>query len=101
MGRGGGLLQPGAATGSQLTLCGAGAPADRSAETAIAFVRKLKTCFLILPILGAAVLLQSGCAGYHLGAVNDQIEGDKSVEVLPFNNQTFEPRLGDAVTQAL
>ena len=27
--------------------------------------------------------------------------GDQTIEVLPFNNQTLEPRLGDAVTQAL
>jgi hypothetical protein len=51
--------------------------------------------------LWAAALLLGGCAGYHLGPVNDQMPGDKSVEVLPFNNQTLQPRLGDAVTQAL
>jgi hypothetical protein len=45
--------------------------------------------------------LLSGCAGYHLGPVNGGVAGEKSVEVLPFNNQTLEPRLGDAVTQAL
>jgi hypothetical protein len=50
--------------------------------------------------IGAAALL-AGCAAYHLGPVNGAIAGEKSVEVLPFNNQTFEPRLGDAVTQAL
>ena len=26
---------------------------------------------------------------------------DKSVEILPFNNQTLQPRLGDTVTQAV
>lgn len=57
--------------------------------------------FLKLPALGAAALLLGGCAGYHLGPVNDQLAGDKSVEVLPFNNQTLQPRLGDEVTQAL
>jgi hypothetical protein len=51
--------------------------------------------------LCAAAFLAGGCAGYHLGPVNDQTAGAKSVEVLPFNNQTLEPRLGDAVTQAL
>jgi hypothetical protein len=49
----------------------------------------------------AAVLLATGCAGYRLGPVNDETASDKSVEILPFNNQTLEPRLGDAVTQAL
>jgi hypothetical protein len=47
-----------------------------------------------------AVLLAS-CAGYHLGPVNGAVAGEKSVEILPFNNQTLQPRLGDAVTQAL
>ena len=49
----------------------------------------------------AAAIFSAGCAGYHLGPVNNQVAGEKSVEVLPFNNQTFQPRLGDAVTQAL
>jgi hypothetical protein len=49
----------------------------------------------------AAAIFSAGCAGYHLGPVNNQVAGDKSVEVLPFNNETFQPRLGDAVTQAL
>ena len=42
-----------------------------------------------------------GCAGYHLGPTNGAIAGAKSIEILPFNNQTFEPRLGDSVTQSL
>ena len=36
-----------------------------------------------------------------LGPVNGAVAGEKSIEVLPFNNQTLQPRLGDAVTQAL
>jgi len=52
-----------------------------------------------LPALAALAL--SGCASYHLGPVMDEKAGDKSVEVLPFNNQTLQPRLGDALTQAL
>ena len=51
-------------------------------------------------LIGATVLL-AGCAGYHLGPVNDAVSGGKSIEILPFNNQTLQPRLGDAVTQAL
>lgn len=51
--------------------------------------------------LGALALSLAGCAGYHLGPVNGEIAGDKSIEILPFNNQTLQPRLGDAVTQAL
>jgi hypothetical protein len=48
-----------------------------------------------------AMALLAGCAGYHLGPVNGAVAGEKSIEVLPFNNQTLQPRLGDAVTQAL
>ena len=52
-----------------------------------------------LPVLAAIFL--SGCAGYHLGSVNGDVAGEKTVEVKPFNNQTLQPRLGDDVTQAL
>jgi len=54
----------------------------------------------LLPGL-AAMLLLAGCASYHLGAVNGQVAGGQSIEIQPFNNQTMQPRLGDAVTQAL
>jgi hypothetical protein len=46
-------------------------------------------------------VLSAGCAGYHLGPVNGVVAGEKSIEIVPFNNQTLQPRLGDAVTQAL
>ena len=39
-----------------------------------------------------------GCAGYHLGPTNGMAAGDKSIQVMPFSNQTLEPRLSDAVT---
>jgi hypothetical protein len=51
--------------------------------------------------LCALALLLAGCVGYHLGPVNGETAGEKSIEILPFNNQTLQPRLGDAVTQAL
>jgi outer membrane protein assembly factor BamD (BamD/ComL family) len=51
-------------------------------------------------LVGAAALL-AGCAGYHFGPVDGGVAREKSIEVLPFNNQTLQPRLGDAVTQAL
>ena len=54
---------------------------------------------IFLPCLAAVTL--AGCASYHLGPVNGAETGDKSIEVLPFNNQTFQPRLGDALTQSL
>jgi hypothetical protein len=50
---------------------------------------------------GLAAFLLAGCACYHLGAVNGTVAGEKSIEVLPFNNQTLNPRLGDTLTQSL
>ncbi len=42
-----------------------------------------------------------GCAGYQLGPSNGMAAGSKSVQIVPFSNQTLEPRLGDAVTSAV
>lgn len=50
---------------------------------------------------GLAAVLLAGCASYHLGPVNSAVAGEKTIEVLPFNNQTLQPRLGDALTQSL
>lgn len=58
-------------------------------------------CWKLNVSLGMAVLLLAGCAGYHLGPVNEEVAGAKTVEVQPFNNMTLQPRLGDAVTQSL
>jgi len=52
-----------------------------------------------LPGLLAVTL--AGCASYRLGPTNGAIAGEKSVTVLPFNNQTLQPRLGSALTQSL
>lgn len=57
--------------------------------------------FVIVSCLGLAALLFTGCAWYHLGSTGDVLPGEKSIEIFPLNNQTMEPRLGDAVTQAL
>jgi hypothetical protein len=43
-------------------------------------------------------LMSSGCAGYRLGPTNGVAAQEKSVQIVPFSNQTLEPRLGDAVT---
>ena len=56
---------------------------------------------LKLMALAAAAFVLGGCAGYQLGPVNGETAGEKSVEILPFNNQTLEPKLGDTVTEAL
>jgi hypothetical protein len=52
-----------------------------------------------LPVLAIALL--AGCAGYRLGPVNGAVAGEKSIEILPFNNQTLQPRLNDTVTEAV
>jgi hypothetical protein len=52
-------------------------------------------------LAGLAAVTLAGCASYHLGAVNGTEAGEKSIEVQPFNNQTLNPRLGDALTQSL
>jgi hypothetical protein len=57
---------------------------------------------LIFFAICLAAMFSAGCAGYHLGPVNpNAVAGEKSIEIAPFNNQTLQPRLGDAVTQAL
>jgi len=45
--------------------------------------------------------LLTGCAGYRLGPTNGTAAGARSIEIRPFANQTFEPRLTEAVTQQL
>ena len=42
-----------------------------------------------------------GCAGYKLGPSNGLEAGEKSIQIVPFSNQTLEPRLGEAVTAAV
>jgi hypothetical protein len=59
-------------------------------------MRALKVFFPFL-----AALMLAGCAGYQLGPVNGASAGAKSIEVQPFNNQTLQPRLGDALTESL
>jgi hypothetical protein len=51
--------------------------------------------------VGALALGGAGCGGYRLGPVNGVAARTKSVQIVPFNNQTLEARLGDAVTAQL
>lgn len=60
---------------------------------------KMRALKSFLFALSTAVF--TGCASYHLGPTGGAVAGEKSVEVLPFNNQTLQPRLGDALTQAI
>lgn len=58
-------------------------------------------CDLRIGFAGLLVLALSGCAGYRLGPSNGERAGARTVEVVPFTNQTAEPRLGDNATAAL
>jgi len=49
-------------------------------------------------LLGAVL---TGCAGYKLGPTNGVSAGARSVQVVPFQNHTVEPRLIDALSTAL
>ena len=52
-------------------------------------------------LLALLALAISGCAGYHLGPSNGLEAGEKTIQINPFDNQTMEPRLGDAATTEL
>jgi|SRR3954468_434483 len=54
---------------------------------------------VIATICGALAL--AGCAGYQVGPVNGAPAGSRAVTVRPFQNQTFEPGLTEAVDFAL
>jgi hypothetical protein len=52
-------------------------------------------------ILLFCALALAGCAGYRLGPTGGQVSGARSIQINPFVNHTIEPRLSDALTQAL
>ncbi len=54
---------------------------------------RLLSCLLLLNLCG--------CAGYRLGPTTGDAPGSRSVQISPFNNETLEPRLTDAVTAQL
>lgn len=56
---------------------------------------------LLLPLLTALGMALCGCAGYRLGPTAPAAERGKSLQVNFFENQTLEPRLVEAVNQAL
>ena len=59
-------------------------------------MRCLRAAFVVLVAAGL-----TGCAGYHLGPADGSVAGGRSIEVLPFSNQTLQPRLAEAVTQSV
>jgi hypothetical protein len=54
----------------------------------------------LFPVLLLLVSL-AGCAGYRLGPTNGTESGTRSVQVLPFVNESAEPGLADEVTTAV
>ena len=56
----------------------------------------------IIELLASLTLASfvAGC-GYTLGPTNGLTAGEKKVQITPFLNHTYEPRLGDAVTTAV
>jgi len=56
----------------------------------------------LIPLLFAVSLfLFAGCAGYRLGPTNGEKAGARSIKVVPFLNETLEPRLSEPVAFAL
>jgi hypothetical protein len=51
--------------------------------------------------VGLVLVVLGGCAGYRLGPTNGLAAGAKSLQVNLFQNRTLEPRLSEAVAQAL
>ena len=49
----------------------------------------------------AISLALTGCLGYRLGPTNGEVAGGRSIQVNPFVNKTAEPRLSDALNNAL
>src|SRR5262245_3243635 len=43
----------------------------------------------------------TACGGYKLGPTNGLRAGEQSIKIVPFANQTIEPRLGETATSAL
>lgn len=60
-----------------------------------------KNPFIRVSVLALVCLLIAGCAGYTLGPMNGISAGDKTVQISPFLNHTFQPRLGDYLTTEL
>ena len=56
---------------------------------------------LLASTLCVAAFLAGGCAGYKLGPTNNEVAGSRSVEFKPFQNQTQEPRLAEALAGSL
>jgi hypothetical protein len=56
---------------------------------------------LLMAAFCGSLLAITGCVGYRLGPSNGEAPRVRSVQVIPFENQTLEPRLTDALTGQL
>jgi hypothetical protein len=54
-----------------------------------------------LALISLVALLLTGCAGYKLGPSNGMEAGSRSVQINPPVNQTFEPRVAEALNHQL
>src|SRR5258706_6385931 len=102
MGRRACLLQRSAPPRSELALRPRSPPAHRCPQTASPSPQL--TDYRVRPnnnILLLVALFFTGCAGYELGPTNGIARLDKTIQVIPFENHTLEPRLTDAVTAQL
>ena len=52
-------------------------------------------------LIAALLLPAAGCAGYRLGSASGLAADAQSIEIIPFPNQTEEPRLSPALVSAL
>jgi hypothetical protein len=59
-----------------------------------------KNPFIRAVLFGIGLSFLTGC-GYTLGPTNGLTAGEKNIQITPFLNHTFQPRLGDTVTTAL
>ena len=52
-------------------------------------------------LIAALLLPAAGCAGYRLGSASGLTADAQSIEIIPFPNQTEEPRLSQSLASAL
>jgi len=74
-------------------------------RTEAASGRRRRSSGILQFCLGSTIMVllfvTGGCAGYKLGPANGLGSGSKSVQVVPFVNETLQPRLTDTLTAQL
>jgi hypothetical protein len=56
---------------------------------------------LAVLIAAGLALITAGCAGYRMGSTNGAEAGTRTIRVAYFENQTLEPRLSEAIANAM